>query len=92
MAPSAGESLEAAGSWSGEGDPGRSTCVQRPGGVDQLAGLFGKKVEGEDQRKAGFGWNKWALNAKPRSVSFISPLGSGGLVSQSFFLPRFHVP
>ena len=47
--------------------------------------MFGKKpsCEGEEAGKAGWGWNKGALNARPRSVGFTSLLGSGYLVSHS---------
>lgn len=61
---------------------------QRPRGV---TGLFAclekaKAVKGGETRK-GLGRNKWTLNDKPRSVGFISLLGSGYLVSLSPLLP-----
>lgn len=52
-----------------------------------------KAAGSEKYRKAGSGWNKRSSNAKPRSVSFLSLLGSGYLVSRSLFLPwPLHVP
>lgn len=67
----------------------RHLLEQRPRSV---TGLFvclekNKAAGGKEARKAGLGWNKWALNAKPGSAGFISLLGSGYLVSCSLFLP-----
>lgn len=63
-----------------------------------MTGLFAcsekaKAAEREAYRKAGSGWNKASSNARPRSVSFVSLLGSGYLASCSLFLPwPLHVP
>ena len=55
--------------------------------------MFGKKPsrEGEEAGKAGWGWDRGALNAKPRSVGFTSLLGSGYLFSHSVFPPGLYV-
>lgn len=57
-----------------------------------MTGLFAcleknKAAGGEKYRKADSGWNKWALTATPRSVGFMSLLGSGHLVSCSLPWP-----